>query len=105
MASIRTARARPNGLKLSDGGWRRKGWNSEKAPPPASVRWSALLGGWLCGEGAINGRPRQEWSKCWDKEPSSGSKGKKDSAAPQKHKGDVDNGVGCERALECGLQS
>ena len=39
----------PNELKLSDGGWRRKGRNTEKAPPPASVRWSALLGarrGW-----------------------------------------------------------
>ena len=34
----------PNGLKLSDGGWRRKMWNTEKTPPPASVRWSALLG-------------------------------------------------------------
>ena len=35
----------PNELKLSDGGWRRKSLNTEKAPPPASVRWSALLGG------------------------------------------------------------
>ena len=34
----------PNALKLSDGGWRRKTWDTEKAPPPASVRWSALLG-------------------------------------------------------------
>ena len=34
----------PNGLKLSDGGWRRKAQNTEKTPPPASVRWSAWLG-------------------------------------------------------------
>ena len=34
----------PNGPKLSDGGWRRKTWSAEKAPTPASVRWSALLG-------------------------------------------------------------
>ena len=33
-----------NELKLSDAGWRRKGRNTEQAPPPASVRWSALLG-------------------------------------------------------------
>ena len=37
----------PNGPKLSDGGWRSKAWNSENAPPPASVRWSALLGAGL----------------------------------------------------------
>ena len=34
----------PNGLKLSDGGWRRKSRRREKSRPPASVRWSALLG-------------------------------------------------------------
>ena len=33
----------PNGLKLSDGGWRRKTWTAEKTPQPASVRWSAWL--------------------------------------------------------------
>ena len=36
----------PNESKLSDGGWRRKAWIAEEAPPPASVRWSALLGAW-----------------------------------------------------------
>jgi hypothetical protein len=35
----------PNGPKLSDRGWRRKSPNTKKAPPPASVRWSAWLGG------------------------------------------------------------
>ena len=34
----------PNGPKLSDRGWPSQGWNSEPAPWPASVRWSALLG-------------------------------------------------------------
>ena len=34
----------PNELKLSDRGWRRKSRNTEKTPPPASVRWSAWLG-------------------------------------------------------------
>ena len=35
---------KPNGLKLSDGGWREKTWTARKCSPPASVRWSALLG-------------------------------------------------------------
>ena len=34
----------PNELKLSDRGWPRKTRNTQKAPPPASVRWSAWLG-------------------------------------------------------------
>jgi len=33
-----------NGLKLSDRGWPSQGRNSEPAPRPASVRWSAWLG-------------------------------------------------------------
>ena len=37
--------AGPNGLKLSDGGWRRRTWDARKSRPPASVRWSAWLGG------------------------------------------------------------
>ena len=39
-----STRVTPNESKLSDGGWRCQGWNSEKAPSPASVRWSAWLG-------------------------------------------------------------
>ena len=41
----------PNGLKLSDRGWPRKTWSTEKARWPASVRWSALLGraAWMHG--------------------------------------------------------
>ena len=35
----------PNASKLSDGGWRCKTRNTEKSRSPASVRWSALLGG------------------------------------------------------------
>jgi hypothetical protein len=35
----------PNGPKLSDGGWRSQAWSTGKSRPPASVRWSALLGG------------------------------------------------------------
>ena len=41
---FRESVAPPNELKLSDGGWRCKTRNTEKTPPPASVRWSALLG-------------------------------------------------------------
>ena len=37
----------PNGLKLSDGPWRRKGWKNRKDVPPWPVRWSAWLGGWV----------------------------------------------------------
>ena len=37
-------RMMPNESKLSDGGWRRKTRDTEKTPPPASVRWSAWLG-------------------------------------------------------------
>jgi len=33
----------PNELKLSDRGWRGQAWNSEPAPSPAAVRWSAWL--------------------------------------------------------------
>ena len=39
----------PNELKLSDRGWPRKGWNTERSRPPASVRWSAWLGGGCSG--------------------------------------------------------
>ncbi len=35
-------RMEPNGLKLSDRGWREKTWNTRKSPSPASVRWSAF---------------------------------------------------------------
>ena len=40
--------APPNASKLSDRGWRRKTWIAIESLPPASVRWSALLGdgGW-----------------------------------------------------------
>ena len=36
----------PNGLKLSDRGWRKRTWIARKSRTPASVRWSALLGAW-----------------------------------------------------------
>ena len=47
----------PNALKLSDGGWRRKTWIAKKTPSPASVRWSALLGG--AGGGESGEKPRK----------------------------------------------
>ena len=34
----------PNALKLSDGPWRGRTWNTKKRRPPWPVRWSALLG-------------------------------------------------------------
>src|SRR5438034_5657227 len=36
---------RSNELKLSDRGWRGQAWGTKKGRPPASVRWSAWLGG------------------------------------------------------------
>ncbi len=36
--------AGPNGLKLSDSGWRGQARSTGKGRPPASVRWSAWLG-------------------------------------------------------------
>src|SRR5213079_2808361 len=35
----------PNAPKLSDRGWRGQAWSTKKGRPPASVRWSAWLGG------------------------------------------------------------
>src|SRR5207244_2039994 len=34
-----------NAPKLSDRGWRGQAWSTKKGRPPASVRWSAWLGG------------------------------------------------------------
>ncbi len=58
-----------NESKLSDGGWRRKSRNPEKAPPPASVRWSAWLGRDDVEDTRVRNIPRPRQRECVGNDP------------------------------------